>query len=200
MIFRVSGHDWARRSSPSVFWAPLSLENCLIKGGIPGRLWSGEHRLALFALFLHNISDSPHDISIPRWLHIFLLWPNTKQKQPSGVVALFWLRFPEASVHSHLSVCSWAFPWSMEASLWQKCVEEETVCVMASRNQTEKGTRHNLTGHTPNDLLPPARPYFLKLPKAPKIAPAVGESNIQQTHLWKPVHIRTTTAAWNSNC
>lgn len=63
MIFRVSGHDWARRSCPSVFWAPLSLENCLIKGGIPGRLWSGEHRLALFALFLHNISDSPHDIS-----------------------------------------------------------------------------------------------------------------------------------------
>lgn len=133
-------------------------------------------------------------------LLIFLLWPNTKQKQPSGVVALFRLRFPEASVHSHLSVCSWAFPWSMEASLRQKHVEEETVCVMASRNQTEKGTRHNLTGHTPNDLLPPARPYFLKLPKAPKIAQAVGESNIQQTHPWKPVHIRTTTAAWDSNC
>lgn len=61
MIFRVSGHDWARRSWPSVFWASLSLENCLIKGGIPGRFWRGEHGLALFAFFLHNISDSPRD-------------------------------------------------------------------------------------------------------------------------------------------
>lgn len=39
MIFRVSGHDRARRSCTSVFWDPLSLDNCLVKGGIPGRLW-----------------------------------------------------------------------------------------------------------------------------------------------------------------
>lgn len=115
-------------------------------------------------------------------------------------MALFWLRFPEASVHSHLSVCPWAFPWSMEASLWQKCVEEETVCVMASRNQTEKGTRHNLTGHTPNDLLTPARPYFLKLPKAPKIAPAVGDQTFSRhtcgsQFIFEPQQLRGTPTA-----
>lgn len=116
-------------------------------------------------------------------LLIFLLGPNTIQKQPRGLEDFLWFRFSEVSAHL------WSFVYVLLGPVVRlnikakECVEEKIGYVMAHRNQTEEGTIHNFRRHTSNDLLPPVSPYFLKLPELNQIAPAVGFKH--STH--KPV-------------
>lgn len=107
-------------------------------------------------------------------LLIFLLGPNTTQKQPSGVGDFFWLRVSEVSAHLWSFVCVLLGPFVRLNIKAEECVEEEIRYVITSRNQTEEGTNHNVRRHTSIDLLPPVNPYFLKLPEPPQIASAVG--------------------------
>jgi hypothetical protein len=77
-------------------------------------------------------------------LLIFLLGPNTTQKQPSGAGDFFWLRVSEVSAHLWSFVCVLLGPFVRLNIKAEECVEEEIGYVITSRNQTEEGTNYNV--------------------------------------------------------
>jgi hypothetical protein len=73
----------------------------------------------------------------------------------------------------------------LDSTSWQReLVEEGNAHLLMNRKQgTRKGlgTSDNLQRHVPRDPLPPAKPYFLKIPQLPQIMPPPSGNQVFNT-------------------
>jgi hypothetical protein len=56
-------------------------------------------------------------------------------------------------------------------------IVKQLISMWIGSRERERG--QILQGHTPIDLLPPAKPYFLQYPQPPQIAPPTGKQSFK---------------------